>query len=181
MSAMQVVDLRPEHESLFFRCLEDWNPETEAAATHRAGWFASFKQRGLRVKLALDDEGRPGGMIQYLPIEHAPALGHDHYYVLCIWVHGHPEGRGNFQGRGLGSALLAAAEDDARALGAKGMAAWGIVLPFWMRAAWFRKHGYRRADPRPRKPLEAVQRHSGRRATPKSTPSAEDRSSSFVA
>ncbi len=145
---MQIVDLRPEHESLFFRCLEDWNPETEAAATHRAAWFASFKERGLRVKLALDDEGRPGGMIQYLPIEHAPALGHDLYYVLCIWVHGHPEGRGNFQGRGLGSALLAAAEDDARALGAKGMAAWGIVLPFWMRASWFRKHGYRRAERR---------------------------------
>ena len=31
-------------------------------------------------------------------------------------------------------------------LGAKGMAAWGVVLPFWMRASWFRKHGYKKAD-----------------------------------
>jgi hypothetical protein len=26
------------------------------------------------------------------------------------------------------------------------MAAWGIWLPFWMRASWFRRHGYRKAD-----------------------------------
>jgi hypothetical protein len=43
----------------------------------------------------------------------------------------------------MGRALLAAAEEDARALGAKGMAAWGLWLPFWMRASWFKKHGYR--------------------------------------
>ena len=26
------------------------------------------------------------------------------------------------------------------------MAAWGVVLPFWMKASWFKKHGYRKAD-----------------------------------
>ncbi|MFO0569127.1 MAG: GNAT family N-acetyltransferase [Polyangiaceae bacterium] len=143
---MRVVELTPEYESLFFRCLEDWNPETEVAVRHRACWYHSFRERGLRVKLALDDSDRVGGMIQYLPIEHAPARGRDLYFILCIWVHGHAQGRGNFQGHGMGSALLAAAEADACALGAKGMAAWGLVLPFWMRASWFRKLGYRKAD-----------------------------------
>jgi len=47
------------------------------------------------------------------------------------------------QGRGIGSALLEAAENDARELGAKGMAAWGLWLPFWMKASWFKKHGYK--------------------------------------
>jgi hypothetical protein len=28
------------------------------------------------------------------------------------------------------------------------MAAWGLALPVWMRASWFRRHGYRRADRR---------------------------------
>jgi len=46
----------------------------------------------------------------------------------------------------MGKALLAAAEEDARRLGATGMAAWGVRLPFWMRASWFRRHGYRTAD-----------------------------------
>jgi hypothetical protein len=68
------------------------------------------------------------------------------YFILCVWVHGHKQGRGNFQKKGMGTALLEAAEADARELGAKGMAAWGVVLPFWMRASWFKKHGYKKAD-----------------------------------
>ena len=44
--------------------------------------------------------------------------------------------------------LLAAAEDDARGLGAKGLAAWGLLPPIWMKARWFKKHGYRPVDRR---------------------------------
>jgi hypothetical protein len=87
-------------------------------------------------------------MIQYLPIECTGGVGRDLHFVLCIWVHGHRQGRGDFQGRGMGTALLEAAEADARALGSKGMAAWGLALPLWMRASWFKKHGYRKADRR---------------------------------
>ena len=86
------------------------------------------------------------GMIQYGPIEHSMVDGTGLYFVYCIHVHGHKQGRGNFQKHGMGSALLEAAEADARALGAKGMAVWGVWLPFWMKASWFRKHGYRKAD-----------------------------------
>jgi N-acetylglutamate synthase-like GNAT family acetyltransferase len=46
----------------------------------------------------------------------------------------------------MGKALLKAAEDDAKSLGAKGIAAWGISLPFWMKASWFKNHGYKKAD-----------------------------------
>ncbi len=46
----------------------------------------------------------------------------------------------------MGKALLNAAEDDARALGAKGIAAWGIPFPFWMKASWFKKQGYKKVD-----------------------------------
>jgi len=147
--AVRVVDLTPEHEPLYFVCLEDFpGADVGGAGDHKARWYAKMRDRGLRVKLALDEEGRVGGMIQVVPIEQAPALGRDLAFVLCIWVHGHDEGRGNFQGRGMGSALLEAAEADARARGAKGMAAWGLALPFWMKASWFRKHGYRVADRR---------------------------------
>jgi hypothetical protein len=85
-------------------------------------------------------------MIQYLPVQHSHVDGEGLYFILCVWVHGYPQGRGNFQGRGMGGALLEAAEADARALGAKGMAAWGLWIPVWMKASWFKKHGYRKAD-----------------------------------
>lgn len=146
---IRVVDLGPEQEPLYFVCLEDWpGADLADAGEHKARWYQRARQQGLRVKLALDADGEPGGMIQYLPIEHAPALGRGLHFILCIWVHGHAAGRGDRRGHGLGTALLEAAEADARALGARGMAAWGLALPFWMRAAWFRRHGYRKADRR---------------------------------
>jgi GNAT superfamily N-acetyltransferase len=143
---VQIIDLTEEHKGLFAICLEDWSNDVKEAGSRRAQWIDRFLAKGLRAKLAVDERGNMGGMIQYLPIEHSPADGSGLYFIPCIWVHGHKQGRGNFQGHGMGSALLAAAEADARAFGAKGMAAWGLWLPFWMRASWFKRHGYRKAD-----------------------------------
>lgn len=143
---MQIIDLSPEYEELYFVCLEDWSDEIKEGAERKRKWFEKHRERGLRVKLALDDDGRAGGMIQYLPVEYSFARGENLYFINCIWVHGHKKGRGNFQKKGMGQALLAAAEEDARHLGANGMAAWGLVLPFWMRAGWYKKKGYHRAD-----------------------------------
>jgi GNAT superfamily N-acetyltransferase len=147
--AVQVVDLTPERIPLYLVCLEDWpGADLAGAGDHKARWFERLRGRGLRVKLALDAGGRVGGMIQSVPIEHSPAVGRDLEFILCVWVHGHAQGRGNFQGHGMGEALLQALEADARARGVKGLAAWGLAIPVWMRASWFRRHGYRRADRR---------------------------------
>jgi len=143
---MQVVDLSEEHKELYLVCLEDWSEELKEGGDRKRNWFARMTERGLRVKLALDDRGVPGGMIQYAPIEWTHVDGQGLYFIYCIWVHGHKKGRGDFTGRGMGKALLRAAEEDALALGAKGMAAWGLSLPFWMKASWFRKQGYKKAD-----------------------------------
>ena len=143
---MKIVDLDEKMTPLFCSCLEDWSDDVKEAGDRRRRWVERFAPRGLRAKIALDDAGNPGGMIQYLPIEESTVDGTGLYFTTCIWVHGHKQGRGNFQGRGMGRALLAAAEEDARAHGATGMAAWGLWLPFWMKASWFKKHGYKTAD-----------------------------------
>jgi GNAT superfamily N-acetyltransferase len=93
----------------------------------------------------VDDRGVEGGMIQYGPIEHSNVGGEGLYFVYCIHVNGHKQGRGNFQGHGMGTALLCAAEEDARRLAPR---AWrsgasGCRLD---EASWFKKHGYRKAD-----------------------------------
>lgn len=143
---MKIIDLTKEHELLYFFCLEDWSEEIKEAGNHKERWYDKMKEKGLRVKLALDDSGRVGGMIQYVPVEYSLVAGSDLYFINCIWVHGHKGGRGNFQKKGMGKALLQTAEEDARALGAKGMAAWGLLLPFWMKASWFKKQGYKTVD-----------------------------------
>ena len=142
----EIVDLADEYEDSYLVCLEDWSGEMQEAGDHKARWYRTMRDRGLRVKLAIGEDGRPIGLIQYLPIEHSPALGTDLYMIMCVWVHGYKQGVGKHQGRGVGSALLAAAERDTRELGAKGMAAWGVVFPFWMKSAWFKKHDYIQAD-----------------------------------
>ena len=143
---MKIIDLTEEHEKLYHICLEDWSDEIKEGGNHKECWHRKMKEKGLRVKIALDDKGEVGGMIQYIPIEHSFADGQDLYFILCIWIHGYKEGRGNFQKRGMGKGLLQAAEDDARVSGRKGIAAWGVPLPLWMKASWYKKQGYRVAD-----------------------------------
>ena len=65
---MKVIDLNSEHEALYFVCLEDWSDEIKEAGNHKACWYHKYRDRDLRVKLALDNKGEVGGMIQYLPI-----------------------------------------------------------------------------------------------------------------
>jgi GNAT superfamily N-acetyltransferase len=143
---MEIISLGEEYEDTYCRCLEDWSEEIREAGDYKKKWLEKKKAEGLRVKLAKNDKGEIVGMIQYIPIERAPVRGAGLYYVYCIWVHGYKQGVGDYQKRGIGSALLEAAEQDSRELGAKGMAAWGVTLPFFMRSSWFKKHGYRRAD-----------------------------------
>jgi N-acetylglutamate synthase-like GNAT family acetyltransferase len=105
-----------------------------------------MREKGLRVKLSLNDAGVVAGMIHYAPIEYSWIEGENLYFIYCIWVHGHKKGRGDLRRRGIGTALLKAAEDDAKRLQTKGLVVWGLLLPFFMRARWFKKHGYQKAD-----------------------------------
>jgi len=142
---MKITDLSDEHCASFFVCLEDWSEDMKDAGNHKELWCARMKDKGMRVKMALD-ENKACGMIQYIPVEYSNVDGKDIYFIQCIWVHGHKKGIGNYQKKGIGKALLQSAESDVRSMGAKGIAAWGISLPFWMKASWYKKRGYKKVD-----------------------------------
>ncbi len=142
---MDVIDLDEKYKETFLVCLEDWSDEMKEAGNHKNNWYNEMKNKGLGVKLAVENE-KVVGMIQYLPIEYSFAEGQNLYVILCIWVHGYKEGIGNFQKKGIGKALLQAAEKDVKSKGAHGIVAWGLSLPFWMRAKWFKKQGYLKVD-----------------------------------
>lgn len=143
---MKIEDISRETESQYFCCLEEWSDEIREAGDHKERWYRRMQDKGVRVKFALDEKGVIGGMIQYLPVEHSMFEGKDLYAVLCIWVHGYKEGRGNFRKMGMGTALLEAAEEDCRNLNAKGLVVWGLAIPVFMRASWFRSKGYKVID-----------------------------------
>ncbi len=142
---MEIIDLNEKYYSTYYLCFEDWNDEMKEAGNHKEMWFQKFKDKGLRVKIAVEND-KACGMIQYLPIEYSMIEGKDLYFIHCIWVHGHNKGIGNFQKRGIGTELLKAAEEDIKSLKGKGLAAWGLSLPFWMKASWFKKKGYKKID-----------------------------------
>lgn len=143
---MKITDISPENEQTYFCCLEEWSDELKEAGDYKEQWYRRMKDKGVRVKFALDDKDVIGGMIHYIPIEHSMIEGEHLYVVLCIWVHGYQKGRGNFQKSGMGTALLKAAEEDCRQLGSNGLVTWGLLIPVFMRASWFKKHGYRVVD-----------------------------------
>jgi GNAT superfamily N-acetyltransferase len=144
---MEIVDLTAEREELLHCCLKPYDEEFAIGVPRKREWFRQFRDRGARAKLAIDDDGEVAGMVQYVPVELAPhVVGDGIWVVLCIWVHAYEEGIGDRRGRGLGPALLEAAETEARERGAKGIAAWGITSPFWMNAPWFESQGYHRVD-----------------------------------
>lgn len=143
---MKIFDITPETESHYFCCLEEWSDDMKEAGSFKQKWYNQMKDKGLKVKYVADDNNIIGGMIQYIPIEHSIFKGQDLYVVLCIWVHGHKKGRGDYRKRGMGKALLKAAEEDAKQLGAKGVVTWGLVIPVFMKASWFKKHGYKVVD-----------------------------------
>ena len=142
---MEIIDLNEKYYSIYFMCLEDWSDEVKEAGDHKEKWFNKFRDKGLRVKIAVEN-GVACGMIQYLPIEYSMVEGKDLYVINCIWVHGHKQGIGNFQKRGIGTELIKAAEEDVKLLNRKGIVAWGLSLPFWMKASWFKKKGYKKVD-----------------------------------
>ncbi|MBI9099846.1 MAG: GNAT family N-acetyltransferase [Spirochaetaceae bacterium] len=142
---MEIIDLDDYHKNTYFKCLEDWSEEMDEAGNKKSRWYEIYKEKGLRVKLVIENE-KAVGMIQYIPIEQSFVDGKNLYFIYCLWIHSYKQGVGDHRRKGLGKALLKAAEEDARTLGANGIAAWGIALPFWMKASWFKKQGYRVAD-----------------------------------
>lgn len=142
---MQITDLNEKHLQTYYHCLEDWSDEMKEAGNHKEQWYQHMKDKGLRVKVAIVDDC-VAGMIQYVPVENSFIQGQDLFFILCIWVHGYKKGIGNFQKKGIGIALLKAAEEDVHTLSAKGIAAWGVTMPFWMKASWFKKQGFKVAD-----------------------------------
>ena len=106
---MEIIDFTEKHRDTYFVCLEDWSKEMKEAGDHRESWYGQMKDKGLRVKLAIDGD-KVCGMIQYVPVEYSFIEGRDLYFIHCIWVHCYKKGVGNYQKKGLGKALLQAAE-----------------------------------------------------------------------
>jgi GNAT superfamily N-acetyltransferase len=112
--------------------------EIDRCGRAREAWLQEACAQGARVKVALL-EGRQIGFLYLLPIEISPwgPLGEGLMVIPCLYV----QKEGN--GRGLGRALLDAAEVEARGQGRTGIVTEAYHHDFWfMPASFFLRHGY---------------------------------------
>jgi GNAT superfamily N-acetyltransferase len=110
--------------------------EMDASGVRRLAWLRAMHERGSRVKVATFG-GRVAGFLHAMPIEISPwgPLGRDLMVIPCLVSAS--------KGHGVGQALLAAAEEEARRQGRKGIVTIGHYHDFWfMPAAFFEAKGF---------------------------------------
>jgi len=83
-------------------------------------WLQKRFAEGVRILLFRDEKGKPLAFIEYVPGEYAwrPVDANSWLFVHCLWVY--PEGQ---KVGGLGSRLIRACVEEARQVGATGVAA----------------------------------------------------------
>lgn len=116
----------------------DESEEIDRCGQARAAWLQEAWAQGARIKVAVLD-ARPVGLLYLLPIEISPCgpLAEGLMVIPCLFV------QRQWAGRGLGRALLDAAEEEAHCQGRQGIVTEAFHHDFWfMPASFFERHGY---------------------------------------
>jgi len=150
MPALIVHDMTAAEEYFVGTCSHvGEDAEHDASGARRLAWLKARVPLGLRVKVALTD-GEPAGMAYVIPAEHCPwgPAAPDLMALPCLFV------LKKAKGLGLGRALVAAAEEEARRQGRKGLVTYAYYHDFWfMPAPFFERMGFTAAA---RRGAEAV-------------------------
>lgn len=140
MNPFEIVDLNENNFYHYLRCLKTW--DKCFYSERKLNWYRVKKNKGLRVKLAVNRKNSIMGMIQYLPGEESFIRGDNIYLIQCIWVNGYDKGIGNVQNLGVGKNLVKEAEIDIFNKNSDDLAAWGMTFEEWMPVSWFKSLGY---------------------------------------
>jgi GNAT superfamily N-acetyltransferase len=139
MGDLEIRDMRPSDEYFVGTCTHiNESDEIDLCAEKRLAWLRDKHADGLRVKVAVF-KGDPVGFLYAMPIEICPLgpLGHDFLAVPCLVA------QTKAKGKGVGRALMNAAEEEARLQGKRGMVTTAYYHDFWfMPAAFFERVGF---------------------------------------
>jgi len=160
VAAILVRDMKPADEYYVSTCTHvNESDEADACGRRRAAWLETMHDKGVRAKVALCDDQRVG-FLYVMPIEVSPwgPLGKDLMVIPCLYV----QEKGT--GRGVGRALVDAAEEEARRQQRKGLVTTAYYHDFWfMPASFFERTGFSKVRSR-RVPAEGPNAFLGEEA-----------------
>jgi GNAT superfamily N-acetyltransferase len=135
--SIETHDMEPSDEYSVGTCTHTHeSEEMDLCADRRLAWLLAMDKKGSRVKVATLDSQR-AGFLHVIPIEFCPwgPLGRDLLVIPCLVSVS--------KGQGVGRALLAAAEEEARRQGRKGIVTMGYYHDHWfMPASFFEANGF---------------------------------------
>jgi L-amino acid N-acyltransferase YncA len=147
MSTIKIREMDETTEYFVSTCSHvNESEEADACGERRLAWFKKMREKGFRVKVALEDD-KPMGFLYVMPIEVCPwgPVGKDLSVIPCLFV---PNEKTR---KGTGSSLVAEAEKEARSQGKKGIVTMAYYGDFWfMPAAFFERYGFSPVE-KPRK------------------------------
>ncbi|MFW9945369.1 MAG: GNAT family N-acetyltransferase [Candidatus Odinarchaeota archaeon] len=145
---MQIIvrDMTKDDEDYVGTCthINENNNEYEISALRRISWLRNMKKYGLKVKVALLGD-KHAGFLYIMPIEINPwqIQGKDLMVFPCLVSHS------KFSDKGIGTALIKAAEEETYKQKRRGIATIGYFWDFWfMPATFFLKLGFKVAEKR---------------------------------
>jgi len=145
MPSVVIRDMDPSDEYYVGTCTHvNESDEIDACASRRLVWLQGMYDRGLRVKVALYDS-QPVGFLYVMPIETCPwgPRGRDLAVIPCLVA------QEKVKGKGVGRALINAAEEEARRQGRKGLVTMAYYHDFWfMPATFFERCGFSKTKSR---------------------------------
>ncbi len=139
MALLEIRDMDTEAEYFVGTCSHvGESEEIDASSRRRLAWLHRLHAAGLRIKVATLD-GYQVGFLYLMPIGVCPwgPIGQDIMVIPCLWV------LEEARRLGVGTRLLAEAEQETRRQGRKGLATLAYYHDFWfMPAPFFEKCGF---------------------------------------
>ena len=147
---MEIVDVTNDNvEEFGVYCVKN---KKDPGYKHKLEWFKKEHSRGLRLKIAVDPDGKQLGFIEYTLSEHAwrPVKADNYIFINCMVVFDKKS-----RSSGLGSSLIQACEEDALSLGKTGVCTM-VSDGVWIAdKTLFEKNGFEIVDQKDRFELSA--------------------------
>jgi len=138
---IQLIEVTPENLDEYGMFCNK-NPKSEGYK-QKAKWYSRVYKQGVRMNIAINENGDRIGFIEYAPAEHAwrPVDAPGYMFIHCMYIYSTDDRK-----QGNGSQMVKKCEEDTKKLGLKGVAVMTSRGPWVATKKLFIKNNYKVVD-----------------------------------